>query len=402
MTPVLLDITRLTSPSALTIPTGIDRVVRSYAEYLMTRPRPCHFLGRFGGGSMVLLDSTGLRALLARLDGQHPWSGLDVKGLVQPYRDASLRQLEAELRRLSLWHGPLRHLPNALQSGIGGGFCYLNTGHSNLDHNTVAAIRSIAGRIVIMLHDTIPLDHPEWQTPTSVQRFKETIANISATADAVLANSLHTAERAQCWLERAGRCPPIVTAHLGIDPPNDVAPFAQETPYFVQLGTIEPRKGHALSLAVWEELARQSDTPSPQLFIIGKRGWMNREVFDRLDNSPLMNRSVFEIGSCTDREKTAYLKGAAGLLFPSEAEGFGLPLLEAAQLNVPVLAADLPVFREFSDLDILYMGNRDVHKWVQAIKRLLKRGTNPPPAAHHGSENIPTWQGHFSIVEPFL
>lgn len=403
MTPVLLDITRLTSPSALKIPTGIDRVVRVYVQHLLSGPRECLFLGRIGGGAMVLLDAKGISLFLSRLDGQQNWSGLDAKGRAQVHRDKSLRTLEAELRRHALWHGPLSHLANTLKKLLNSGYCYLNTGHSNVERDVTTAVKKGgAGRIVFMLHDTIPLDHPQWQTPLSVERFTKVIATISEAADTVIANSHHTAKSARYWLTKAGRCPQIVTAHLGIEPACDVPAYRQETPYFVQLGTIEPRKGHALSVAIWEEMYRQDGAICPHLFVIGKRGWMNGPVFEKLDHSPLMNRQIFEIGACSDSEKTAFLKGSTGLLFPSQAEGFGLPILEAAQLNIPAIATDLPVYHEFTGLDILYMDNRDVHNWMDAIKTLLKRGTSTPVSAYSGSAEIPSWQRHFATVEPFL
>ena len=79
--------------------------------------------------------------------------------------------------------------------------------------------------------------------------------------------------------------PPGFVAPLGVPVPKPVPqelPFVPQPPYFLCLGTIEPRKNHLMLLDVWQNLP----APVPQLYIVGRRGWSNVAVFDRLDHLP--------------------------------------------------------------------------------------------------------------------
>ncbi|MDT9702392.1 glycosyltransferase, partial [Streptomyces sp. P17] len=91
-------------------------------------------------------------------------------------------------------------------------------------------------------------------------------------------------------------------------------------PRFVTLGTIEPRKNHALLLDVWDSLP----PPRPQLVVIGRRGWADQALFARIAATP----DVAEFNTLDDGQVAAVLTGAQALLMPSFAEGFGLPLTE--------------------------------------------------------------------------
>ena len=100
---------------------------------------------------------------------------------------------------------------------------------------------------------------------------------------------------------------PITVSPLGID--VGAAPLSvprSEKPYFVVLGTIEPRKNHKLLLDIWERMhLKMDESRIPELRIIGARGWRNEEVFNRLDHSPMMGRTVFELGPLSDRDAKA-------------------------------------------------------------------------------------------------
>ena len=112
------------------------------------------------------------------------------------------------------------------------------------------------------------------------------------------------------------------------------------SPYFVVLGTIEPRKNHLLLLNIWRRLAEQQRSP-PKLVIIGTRGWENEQVLDVLDRSVLVRPHVVEGSGMGDRGLMRLLANARALLMPSFAEGYGLPVVEALSLGTPVVASDI-------------------------------------------------------------
>jgi glycosyltransferase involved in cell wall biosynthesis len=153
----------------------------------------------------------------------------------------------------------------------------------------------------------------------------------------------------------------------------------------VALGTIEPRKNHALLLDAWEGMGPQA----PWLVICGARGWRNAATFARLDRHP---PRVREAAGLTDGAVAALLQGARALLFPSLAEGYGLPLVEAAALGTPVVCSDLPICREVAGPGADFLDPRDPEAWAAAVMR-LKDDTSPRKRMV-----APLWEQHFNIA----
>jgi len=226
---------------------------------------------------------------------------------------------------------------------------------------------------------------------------------VSARADLVIYNSHDTRRRTEPFLQMHGRVPPGVVAWLGVDavqadaqalPPD----LDLSTPYFVTLGTIEPRKRHDILLDVWDDL--RTDTtgaPLPRLFVCGNRGWMNDAVFARLDALP-PNGVVRELPGLSDAALAALIGGAAGLLCPSDAEGFGLPPVEAAALGVPVLCRDLPVYREVLGDIPVYLSETDRYHWRNRVISLSKDCSARTDDENRARFVPPDWDAHFNTV----
>ena len=186
---------------------------------------------------------------------------------------------------------------------------------------------------------------------------------------------------------------PIGTRLAAPDPAGLPPGLDLSRPFFVTLGTIEPRKNHALLLDAWQELSRRLDPPRlPQLFIVGSRGWENAETFARLDALP-PGGPVRELNGLDDGAVAELLGRSHGLLMPSRAEGFGLPLTEAAARGIPVISAPLPVARELLGGYARYLPPDDARAWAGAVALLaaaLPLRLPPHP--------VPQWDGHFAQV----
>ncbi|GGI78811.1 mannosyltransferase A [Polymorphobacter multimanifer] len=117
-----------------------------------------------------------------------------------------------------------------------------------------------------------------------------------------------------------------------------------QEPRFLMVGTIEPRKGHALVLDAFEELWMAGGDAC--LIIVGKRGWLVESLVDRLQSHKEFGKRLFWIESVSDEQLDDIYLQATCLIAASEGEGFGLPLIEAARHRVPLLVRDIPVFRE--------------------------------------------------------
>ena len=244
-------------------------------------------------------------------------------------------------------------------------------------------------------HDVIPLEFPQFQREGTVAPFKAKMQRVARHADRGICNSHDTARRCADVMQPWGRVPPMVVAHLGCpvldadmaDLPSGVAPT---TPYFVTVGTIEPRKNHGFLLDLWDEMGPDA----PPLYISGARGWQNADVFARLDQLGPDDR-VKEMGPLSDKAQAALVAGARAALFPTHAEGFGLPMVESLTLGTPTLCTELPVFAEILGKKSVYASLTDRYLWKEAITSWAK---SPPDAQEPVEFVAPTWADHFKIV----
>ncbi len=384
---LVLDITRSLSRANHAQPTGIDRVESRYFDRILNGNTPAFFLARIPGGQFLLNRQAAAQIRDILLHHQ-PAQQLDLRAQIAVHRNLRLRQMETLVRSLGL---PLARgfAVHKIES-----FAHLNVGHSNLDSRLVTHLRKLGCTLfVAMIHDTIPLDHPEFSSPASSRRFPKKLAACGM-ADLVVFNSKHTKERATFWLQKSGHAPVGIVVALGVErsKPSERKPAFPAR--FMVLGTIEPRKNHRLLLDVWNNFHQTLALDEiPFLDVVGARGWRNADVFRRLKSDPLAGIRIVEHGALSDAAVAELMTKATALLFPSIAEGFGLPVLEALNFGLPVICADLPVLKETAGSAPLYLPTSDAHKWAEAIL-----GQKWPGMSGKSRYRSPSWDDHFSIV----
>ena len=136
--------------------------------------------------------------------------------------------------------------------------------------------------------------------------------------------------------------------------------------YLLMIGTIEPRKNHALALEAMEKLWEEGH--DLELCIVGKEGWMADELMERLRNHPLAEKKLFLFEGPNDADLLSLYTNASGLLFLSKGEGFGLPLVEASHHGIPIICSDIPVFHEICGDFATYVNNGNSDKLVKDLK----------------------------------
>jgi glycosyltransferase involved in cell wall biosynthesis len=177
------------------------------------------------------------------------------------------------------------------------------------------------------------------------------------------------------------------THGLPVEAPHILARFAKR-PTFLAVATLEPRKGHRQLLAAFETLwARGIEI---NLALVGKQGWLVQDFVALLSNHPEMGRRLFWLSDVKDDYLEHLYRASTCLIAASEGEGFGLPLIEAAKLGLPILARDLAVFREIAGIHATYFDGSTPADLTAAIDAWLARFAR---GEHRLSNEMPwlTW-----------
>ncbi|MFV2002274.1 MAG: glycosyltransferase family 4 protein [Paracoccaceae bacterium] len=395
-----LDLTRLVSRVGRGPLTGLDRVELEYLDYILRAGVPVFSLVKLRRG-YALLDETGTAALQQRLLGQLSWHKPPLISRLARLSPPGVAGARASVRASAIARAGPGRLRGMLEGVLPAGTAYLNVGHANLSQEVLQSFSSLPGaRVTVFVHDTIPLDFPRFQRQKIVLRFERELRLVARRADLLICNSQATLRDVTRVMSPWGDVPDIVVAHLGIrtavaKPAELPAGLDTSSPYFVVLGTIEPRKNHALLLDIWERLCATPD--APRLFVVGQRGWENPRIFERLDQRPA---NVHELNNLSDGAVRALLNSAAGLLFPSHCEGFGLPAVEAAALGIPLVCNNLNVFHEVLGDYPIYADASDSYSLETIIRKLAKNGgsVNSETRRSRPKVTVPNWDAHFDHV----
>ena len=398
---VILDISRLLSCVHRGAPSGIDRVEMAYARHWIQQPSTrCSFVAQSPWGWFASITRSQAASLIHALD--EAWTS----GSAWPSPRTHAGQVAAMiLCQLSLGRGRavLRATLEARRRSV-----FLLVSHRSLEREApIAALRRAGARFVPLIHDLIPLTHPEYSRPRQIGCHAARVATTATQADGIIVNSAATAATLLPRLALHGRTmPPLVIAPLGVESRPAPPPLLPTEPYFVCLGTIEPRKNHLLLLHVWREMASRAPAgaPPPKLLVIGRRGWENENVVDLLERCEILRGTVQELGSPPDREVAALLAGARAVLYPSFVEGYGLPVAEALALGVPVVCSDVSPLREVGGQVPEYLDPLDGPAWRRTIEAYAAPRSPAREAQLLRLQHwtAPRWSDHFAQVDTLL
>lgn len=411
-TTVLFDATRLLSRANRDAPTGIDRVCLAYAEWLLSLPGVVVEPVRTRRGELLAVDLQWFEASVRELRDR--WNGDGAEGPAPLDERLLLDALETPRARRQVVRSPLEVVEpaparrlrvigqflrsTALKPRRAARRTYINVAHTGLeDDRVLGRLRAEGVRVVVLIHDLIPITHPEYCRPGDDERHAARVRTALRHADQILVNSGYTRDELVAYARREGlRTPPVGVAYLGLEPifmqPPEPLPAA---PYFVHVGTIEARKNLALLLTVWRRLEERMGAEAPQLVLIGRVGWENEAVLDHLERSPAVGRLTHHLSDVSDATVARIMAGAQAVLAPSSIEGFDLPTLEACALGAPLIASDIPVHRELVP-DAVLIDPLDGLGWLNAVERATREPPKPPRRRVH------TWAQHFAEVGALL
>ncbi|MFA0113358.1 glycosyltransferase [Vibrio sp. 10N.261.46.E11] len=242
-------------------------------------------------------------------------------------------------------------------------------------------LRDIGVNITFTVFDLLPYKYPDVFPPGAKAAFIGWLESVCQIADKVVCISKAVADELNDWrsntlVERI-RPLSIDWFHLGADiestRPTEGMPFEAEAqlamltvePTFLMVGTIEPRKGHLQAIEAFEKLWNEGY--NVKLVIVGKEGWQGLpdderrtipQIIDTLSQHSELGKRLFWLDGISDEFLEKIYSVSTCLLAASEAEGFGLPLIEAAQYQLPIIARDIPVFREVAGQHAFYFSGK--------------------------------------------
>ncbi|EON11207.1 glycosyltransferase family 1 protein [Pandoraea sp. SD6-2] len=232
----------------------------------------------------------------------------------------------------------------------------------------LSRFRSCGVGIYFVIHDLIPLMHPEWFEGTNawfegndyLKLFRYWFECVGEESDGLLCISAEVRNDVEAWLAThppKRRIPPRLDYfHLGSDiaesrPSSglpcdavDVLSRIKSSTTFLMVGTLEPRKGHEIALDAMEGFWAQGE--DVRLVFVGRQGWRMEHLIERIRSHPRLGTQLFWLDGISDEYLCQVYMASSAMLALSLAEGFGLPLVEAAHYRLPLIVRDIPVFRE--------------------------------------------------------
>jgi alpha-1,3-rhamnosyl/mannosyltransferase len=237
--------------------------------------------------------------------------------------------------------------------------------------------------VVATLYDAIPLAHPEWASPRLRGAKNWLLRSGAASADLVIAIS-HAAVDEIVTHYRVPR-ERIRVVPLGVDPfwfaspPENERAARAHSPTirsgsFLFVGTLQPRKNIAALIAAHAGLPEPVRARHP-LVIAGKYGWGVEALRSTLEAG--RGGDIIWLDYVSREELRELYAGACAFVFPSLAEGFGLPVLEALAAGTPIIASDLPALREVAGSEAAFVPAGDVDGLSAEMLRVAESVRDP-------------------------
>lgn len=276
----------------------------------------------------------------------------DVEGIVSAVPGEQAAELEAKLPGLAGLHRatlPRRELSAAWQHGI------IGSSGDGMVHATslLAPLRKhdrrseLGQQVAVTIHDVVPWTHPATLTPRGVAWHKAMAKRAAKYADAIVVPTHAVAEELSRYIDFGDRVRVIGGAvgdelRLPDDPAGRAAELELPERYILAVGTLEPRKGLA---ALIQALAHPGTGDLP-LLIAGPEGWGDVDVTAVAAAAGVDRSRIRVLGFVSDSDLALVLERATVFVYPSLAEGFGLPLIEAFSFGTPVIHSDVPALLE--------------------------------------------------------
>lgn len=269
------------------------------------------------------------------------------------------------------------------------------TGYSGRDHlllldsawehperfrDTIDSLHLAGAKAGAVLYDLIPLRFPHYCVDFMQAVFEKWLRFVLLHCDHIICISRAVADDLRGWIgeTHAATSPGLQIGHVLLGSEigeGAVAGMVSEAMRhamqagnaILMVGTLEPRKRHDLALAAFEQLwdAGEDD----RLVIVGKQGWHVEELAERVRQHPRQGGNLFWLEHASNADLEHAYRHCSALLQASDAEGFGLPIVEAGRYGKPLLLTDIAVFREIAGNAARYFESGSVESLLACLRQ---------------------------------
>jgi glycosyltransferase involved in cell wall biosynthesis len=326
--------------------TGIQRVVKKVVE-------------AFYGGERYEIPAIAVRSVDGRLFSAHAYAAsLAGKPPIAPDEEIEIRRGDRFFMLSDSWNAFEELAP------------------------LFARIRAEGGEVISCIFDLIPELYPHACHEVTPPLYDAWLRKALLESDGFLAISRTVAQELADFVKTRGlpHRPGLKIGwfHCGCDiAPGGGAQISAQAreatagsaPAFLCVSTIEPRKGQRVALRAFEKLWGKG--VEAKLVFVGRRGWFDEAIASELESHPEKGRRLFWFNDAGDADLAYLYDHARALVLPSFAEGFGLPIVEAAWRGRPVLCSDIPVFREVGGEGAIYFRVNDPEALALRVEDFL-------------------------------
>lgn len=246
------------------------------------------------------------------------------------------------------------------------------------------ALKNRGVRIGVMIHDLIPITHPEFCEKDLTDTFNLYIRSVLKMADLIVSISEHTHGEVRKILQKEKIHFPAMfvlkNAHTSWEPrrlPSAARPSREvasliQTKYVLYVSTIEIRKNHILLFQVWKQLIREFGDQVPQLVFVGRPGWRVRDLMDQIVGTDYLNDRISILHDVPDVDLELLYRNAMFTTFPSFEEGWGLPVGESLTFGRPCVASTTSSIPEVGGDFVDYIDPLDVNDAVSVFRKMIR------------------------------
>lgn len=270
-------------------------------------------------------------------------------------------------------------------------------------------IEKIDGKVFFTVHDIMPLQYPQYFKELTVERFEPWLRE-TLKYNGIITVSKSVMHDLKKWIKNNGI---NLKDNFTIDFFYLGANFKKNTsisltkdesavlkkittsPYFIQVSTIEPRKGYEQLLGGFTQLWEKG-FPYNVVFV-GSKGWKVDDLCKKIENSKYYNKKLFWLSRVSDNFLVSLYRNSNWVIFASQAEGFGLALIEGLYFGKPVLVRDIPIFREIGGNNVTYFSGNGYNDLAKSVENFTNRSYT-----YNKNFNIPTWDSSFKKIRSIL